>query len=792
MGAAIKFEIFAVIDPEIKRVNINFKPEIFATVIPAPKVFTHSEADTNRRVTKTEKKFTDTFREIGDKQIVQADLSRNIKSSSTAKVDTYRQIKISEKNSADTLRKIFQGKNKFDLLREVKEFEKFIADTSRKLNLEAAKVDTLRNVKNIAETKADTSRRTAITEKISTDILRNVAEKNIAVADTFRKVEFNLVTVVKADTLRIPGLFEKISADTFRNVSSTDKTNADTWRWEGSYNVVIADTVRKFREKISVDTLRKVIRADKVFADTVIRIPHILKYTINSPLVSTFKDFGVTSFSVNLQEKTLSDTFQISLAHPFEINEAIKGQFLDYPFSFLVEETSQQDLIQTVKGMYDQDVLLYTRLATNGITANNITEVMASEFITGIANYLGLIAIVKIDDFEPSNYSVDMNTTYASILSNIFGWTSKLPQRQINIFIRGDKLYCIQRGKEENIFDITDIPHTRPEISKKLMRTMWNCSDNKDERNEDDDSKTPFSGTISFGHLGTSVKLTYSNGLLIREEQNVSTTQIGNQATFTSRSITTYTYTRLYNDDEEAYYISTKKVQSYSWELDEEDTEKKTESESNIQYIYAKYWGEYYLSNEYETEESKSYETAEASTNWGISKKWEVTDEKTSHKETLHIPLGNGWYGQAVYVNGIAQGSNISQGATLNKVTQFTIEEMRKYQHTTVGYIEDDPESEAGKIQERLASLYDDSFPVHGVELKNQLTIDLEWLNRKIQEEISIDLVDTIVDGVPNILHVIDFTERIILDDNEYFLVSNQIQFNPRKLVQKLRLVRWY
>ena len=70
-------------------------------------------------------------------------------------------------------------------------------------------------------------------------------------------------------------------------------------------------------------------------------------------MLNTFKDYGLTSLSITLQEKTLSDTYQLETVQEMEINDAVIGQFLDYPFSFLVEETNRQDLVQSVKGMYD-------------------------------------------------------------------------------------------------------------------------------------------------------------------------------------------------------------------------------------------------------------------------------------------------------------------------------------------------------------------------------------------------------------------------------------------------------
>ena len=72
------------------------------------------------------------------------------------------------------------------------------------------------------------------------------------------------------------------------------------------------------------------------------------------------------------------------------------------------------------------------------------------------------------------------------------------------------------------------------------------------------------------------------------------------------------------------------------------------------------------------------------------------------------------------------------------------------------------------------------------------LTSEIEWLNRKREETVTVEIVSNVSNGVPEMQHIIDFTERIILDGNEYFLVSNNVSFTPRSFRQKLQLVRWY
>lgn len=113
---------------------------------------------------------------------------------------------------------------------------------------------------------------------------------------------------------------------------------------------------------------------------------------------------------------------------------------------------------------------------------------------------------------------------------------------------------------------------------------------------------------------------------------------------------------------------------------------------------------------------------------------------------------------------------------------------------------DDDDEDEDDRTPEeiyedwrrKLAPIADISFPVRELNLIVRLTNDLLWLNRKTEETVTLDLISKVVDGVPEINHIVDFTERIIFNGAEYFLVSNNISFTPRKLIQKLQLIRWY
>ena len=90
------------------------------------------------------------------------------------------------------------------------------------------------------------------------------------------------------------------------------------------------------------------------------------------------------------------------------------------------------------------------------------------------------------------------------------------------------------------------------------------------------------------------------------------------------------------------------------------------------------------------------------------------------------------------------------------------------------------------------SSLIDTKFPVKGDDYLAMLTGEIEWLNRKREETVTVEIISNVSNGVPEIRHIIDFTERIKFNGNEYFLVSNNVSFTPRSFKQKLQLVRWY
>ena len=147
--------------------------------------------------------------------------------------------------------------------------------------------------------------------------------------------------------------------------------------------------------------------------------------------------------------------------------------------------------------------------------------------------------------------------------------------------------------------------------------------------------------------------------------------------------------------------------------------------------------------------------------------------------------MGYGWYSTVVYVDGELEGSSLSQGKPGGKASRFTIDQS----NLSLGADYDMGDDDDGPKYE---SLIDTEFPVIGEDYLWELTKAIEWLNRKTQETVTVEILANIHNGVPDVKHIVDFTERIKFNGNEYFLVSNVVELTPRSLRQTIKMTRWY
>ena len=335
--------------------------------------------------------------------------------------------------------------------------------------------------------------------------------------------------------------------------------------------------------------------------------------------------------------------------------------------------------------------------------------------------------------------------TYQDFISALFGWTAKLPQRQVNVFIREDTLHIVQRGREASVLDITGWPHGRPTVERRLVRSLWHSGHASETAgnayNEKDTEPVPFTGTISWEEMSR----TYHNGFLTSETNE--------------KGMTRYTY--------HGEYLTSKQAHN------------KDGSTSRTEYTYAETERDVYLVKEWER-------TTEPINDGKKHTEYDWTDwnnERGTERLTYHAPLGYGWYATTVYVDGNLEGSTLSQGKPGGKASRFTVEQSNLSLGSS--YARDDDDAP-------FTSLIDTEFPVKGEAYLKELTQAILWLNRKTQEIVTLEVYANTQDGVPEVGHIADFTERLRFEGNEYFLQSNAVELTPRSLKQTIKMTRWY
>ena len=523
-----------------------------------------------------------------------------------------------------------------------------------------------------------------------------------------------------------------VSNDLRRNVTIPVVLVLDTARDTAAYVLLDNDTDRTVGYAVALnnDTDRILHKAITVLSDTSRKIPHVF------PNADT--NTGIKSISISLQSKTLADTFQLETVHDINILDALKGRVLDYDYSYIVEEYGRKGIITTVRGSYDS-----TEILQKGLTYTRKYTDKAGENMSRVADALGLQLDAHFRDFTPT-HDTSLGGSYQSIISTLFGWSDRLPRYLVNVFIRNNVIRIIQRGYETNKIDLTNVQRTVPTISRKIVRsytttTVKNYGEGAEgkqgyhEAEEVYEDKTTdptyFSGTIS----GGGATMSYSSGYLMSSSNGKSHTNYAydNYGCLSSQTV--------YNDEDHTT-VNT----SYNY----------TSGDG----------GGRYLSSEIE-----------------VSQSWKSNvGTETSRSETYHSYCGNGWYSTTKYVDNVYQGSSLSQGKPGSQASRYMMEEGKPYKSLKETKLAG-PDDTVGN---GVSPNFDNSFPISDANYLHDLTQEmLDW-NNNIEEKVSFE--------VYNYAHMIDFTDKILLDGNEYYLESNQYDKDPRSEKQSVVLIRWY
>lgn len=597
--------------------------------------------------------------EPSDDTTVKCDLLRNTVVAVSSSLDTVKSTTIDIQTTTSTNRSIITDIAVFgDLKRAAVADETVIADILRVLSVQTEK--------DIVT--ADTSRNTVVS------IISNLA------ADRHIQVDY----VVNIDALRkfSKSEHEQLTFDTDRHTVVTVTIQADIKVLHG------------ILEDVSVSTKRTLIKSVINLVSMIRRMPFDTSFIpANRPQTSDpfhiwpkeKPKFGMISMEISLNELSLSDTFRLETTQPVDILNVIKGTIIDYQYQYVIDALDFKDLTRTADGMYDCDAMLYNPITYDKpkFPGMELKQRTLLEHASKIADALGKNLNYKADNWvHTSTWSGDGNT-YSSIISTLFGWSSAVPQRQINVFIRAkdNSFNVLQRGMESNIVDVTDLNHTRPEYHREIERTLWATTDA-------DQTTSGRRLNITSGPSNVLPQLSYVNGLL--QSESVGDSHIS------------YSYTQT-ND---------------GYKLASKITNNMDGSGSKTSYDYMDVGGSTMLRCESDDQ-------------------WDKYGKKINSRKTYHSYLGNGATSTIAYENGLGVGGSVTLGGTPTVVPSAY---SQKVSSGSFSCGEGSKTSWDTWDNDKVSD--NDMFPTNDPNALAILYEAIKWLNRKVKETITMNIYD--------------------------------------------------
>ena len=476
---------------------------------------------------------------------------------------------------------------------------------------------------------------------------------------------------------------------------------------------------------------------------------------------------GIQSVTMTLAESTLSDSFQMVAARKIQPKEAVRGTLLDFPYRFQAEATHEEGILCTVKKtMYDADRMLYTpiKYAAGQMRTTDYWgrdgrlgyAAPASEHAKAAARAMGLSPVLMFNDFIPQNDYAGTETTYQSILSGVFGWTKNVPRMQINIFVRGGRLYFLQRGHETGTVSLDGRPFSHPSVDKAVMRTAW--SQGADTRDipeavqgiGDRRAVKPVYFIDSPGNFSES-----PDNFFDEWNEEAADGGGGNGGERPTRSVkenpdgtTTVTEYKYIATKHDYLLKSIKEVTSFpSGEVYKTRETEYRYTASGYRVVYV-----------YENNELVSKEESEGGDYFPESQPASSSAASTAYRGRPG-DSGNEHYDEQV---SLAHGGSWSSWGT-SKGNSFL---------------------DASK----------GDAPVLDYDTIKRYLDELEWMDRRIEETAKVIITAPVRQGIVDAEnnHVMDFFDTYVLNGKRYWLVSNTVSLTPRKLSQTLTLARWY
>ena len=467
--------------------------------------------------------------------------------------------------------------------------------------------------------------------------------------------------------------------------------------------------------------------------------------------------------TIQLQSGTLADSYTIDHLTGDPIGTSYSGTLYGWPWGCTVRTRSVNPANTRVQLSGDYDI---SRMLTKYITFS--TASTDSETVMGeIAAQLGKTLNFNADSHGCRRMSVQ--TSVMQVLSQLYGWTSATPNAFVNVFLRGDTLHVVQRGKESATYAPQN--YNILGIQEKLIDTLMDECLWQPSIIGDPDG-TFLNGTE---HCGTA-SITYVNGFVVSQTDGDKTT--------------TFTYCADNPNDPEDpdnidKYLTSKTVSQTG------------KDPIVTSYSYEMYLGELFLRAEVETQ-TINFMAMMA----GYTGSWFAGPQAAaSTKYTTHAPLGNGFFSSETWTQtnqlhvqyvppndfAIAPGwypaDGYSSAMTLGPLvyTGGTVSEGRPGGRTSPH--ERGGEENTPKVNITHNPIAPAHIPVTDTVTLSAYAANLETLDEKTQVTMKVDCYDQAI---------VDFDKTVTLGGNVWFLNANQISVDAKTGIrQSLELVRW-
>lgn len=610
---------------------------------------------------------------------------------------------------------------------------------------------------------------------INSDSARNISSNVNILSDTTRKIYGEIQVNINSDSTRKISNNISTLSDSARNISANVSILSDTTRTviQGAIDVSInSDTNRKTSVDVNFnfDTSRKLAQV----------------------IDSNFKpsEMGIKSLTIATGVQSLSDRFTIeSVGKAFGGVDNFQGEIAGFKFAFekatAGKSTNSMGTTFTTQGRPDMGDLLFANvnMVLPPIWYN--TGYVISKTAKQLCADLGIDA--NITDFTPLGIGTfDAETfrftikekTVKAFLDKLFSWSSEFADRQMYYFLRNGKITVQEVGRYTANYNLDDKTKYRIENStsnEQKIRKFVDYSKNTGDGDSDGDISTvlppktpgantvvpfsyniPFSGTTSYGDAS----LTYSGGLLTRESTDGSTTNYS------------------YETAQHCAFASSKNVL------------KKKVTLSNDSRTTTTY--------EYDIVASSVYESAEVDVTLTSERTvveiksagaWEID----SDHQTIHVPIGNGFFGQRVEEivkeNGgdkrTTVATSISRGSSGGLASMYTVQLINGFTVIPPDPTHPPDPTPIDNYDGELITGY--SIPVADISVLNSLIQKINWMNLKIEETINLSVIilpgNDLVDAVSG---------AITFEGNLYYIQSTNATINAKGTRQQISAVRWY